>query len=381
MNILIDQAGFGNKGAELMFCSVVEVIKKRYPDAKIFAHKTDVLGSGKEFCTENGINYAVSGLRARIIYYLCKLALRLKLVRPKLERNFTLNSKIDIIIDAGGFRFGDQWRHRASTARRMRRYYNSFRKNCKMIFLPQSFGPFNDKYSIKTAKIALKHVSLVYARETSSLDYLKQIAPEKLKIDFKRDFTILHKFDSMPYALTKGDYIVFVINSKMITHLGKQEVDYVGYISELIKDLIAKGEKVVLLNHAGAGDKKICVDVQQRTGLDVPIISNIRAMQIKNVIGGAKLLVSSRYHGVVSGIVQRVPTFCTSWSHKYNELLSSFEISDNLLELTDIDAAKQKLSDALTNPQKYITKPEILEREKSATEDMWKDIFAFIERS
>ncbi len=380
MKILIDQAGFINKGAELMLCSVVEKLKQQYPEAQLLIPQNEANKGRVEYCSEKNILPVRSGVINKLLISLYRACAKRNIISKNKARLFVHSSEVDVVIDAGGFRFGDQWKFNAIECWLIKRYYNSFRRNCKIIFLPQSFGPFKEKNSIKSVQTALKHAGLAYPREDVSMEYLKEVAPKSCKLELKRDFTLLHKHDTFLTGWLKDDnYVAVAVNQRMVTHSSLGEGTYIEFICKLIKTLHDKGEKIYLLNHEGVGDKRICEEINRRLNLSLPIMSDLRALQVKNIIGNAKLVVSSRFHGVVSGIVQRVPTFCTSWSHKYNELLSVYGLDNNILELNSADKSISKVLDALEHPQKYITKEAILEQERGSIEQMWQDIFAFIE--
>jgi colanic acid/amylovoran biosynthesis protein len=87
------------------------------------------------------------------------------------------------------------------------------------------------------------------------------------------------------------------------------------------------------LNHEGREDLDIINRVNSRLSQRCPVISDINALEVKRVIGAAKIVVSSRFHGAVSGLSQAVPTFCTGWSHKYLELLQDYKVPEHLLRV------------------------------------------------
>ncbi len=381
MNIFIDKVGFVNKGAELMLCSIADKVRERYPDAQIVLREREMTrGCGAEYCKHNNMLPVRWGAVAWAKFTLHNISKRLNPDKCS-PLDFVHSSQVDVVIDAGGFRFGDQWNHGALRHLRISQYYSSFGRKCKVVFMPQSFGPFAKDSSKRTIRAVLNHAGLIYSREEISLNYLRAVAPSGYKIGFKRDFTLLQKGVkvSLPESMKYGEYLLFIVNRKMITHSAAGQGGYLDFMSEVISHLKSRGEKIVLLNHEGAGDESICHLINEKVGGDLPIITNLNAMEVKGVIAGAKLLLSSRFHGVVSGIVQRVPTFCTSWSHKYNELLSVYQLDNNIVDINCAEQACEKFVDALDNPQKYITSEQNIERERASTKDMWSEIFNYIE--
>src|SRR5690606_21817430 len=97
MNILIDNAGFVNKGAELMLRSVMEKSKEKYPNG-ICAITPHSIG---------GV-YAKSIGEGLFIFQDKKILANL----PQTYRHkifYVKPSNIHMLRDAGGFQFSDQW--------------------------------------------------------------------------------------------------------------------------------------------------------------------------------------------------------------------------------------------------------------------------------
>src|SRR5690606_25366184 len=80
-------------------------------------------------------------------------------------------SEIDIVIDAAGFAYSDQWG--VSNCRELSSSSKIWKKNnTKFIMLPQALGPFENEEIQKYVKIWAKNADLVFAREADSYQYL-----------------------------------------------------------------------------------------------------------------------------------------------------------------------------------------------------------------
>ena len=108
------------------------------------------------------------------------------------------------------------------------------------------------------------------------------------------------------------------------------------------------------------------------------VLSGLSGIDCKAVIARAKLVVSSRFHGVVSGLVEGVPTLSTSWSHKYDELLKEHGRPGNALDVLDVDGSVAKACDALEHPEEYVSAPGCAERVRGCVLAMWDEIFATV---
>ena len=290
--------------------------------------------------------------------------------------------QIDVVLDAGGFQFGDQWGHTQASVNAITRYYSAFsKKGRKIIFLPQAFGPFKQEISQKMMKTVYGFADVLYAREQVSYDFLKELFPEGGKIHLCPDFTCLSENKSRRNVVLPGGCVLIVPNAKMITHTNSEvSSNYLSFLNEVVAFLLNRNEKVVLLNHEGEDDELLLEKINANLPERLLLLSNMDALEVKRIIGSAKLLISSRFHGVVSGLTQCIPTLCTSWSHKYNELLKEHGCSNNALDINDVENAKAIIADALENPKEHTTKTGCMDNILSQVDAMWKTVFSMIER-
>ena len=86
-----------------------------------------------------------------------------------------------------------------------------------------------------------------------------------------------------------------------------------------------------------------------------------------------------RFHSQLE-LNQQVPTLCTSWNHKYEELLNDFEVPGNILNTTNSNKFNTKIEDALSNPVAYTPNQEVISSLKLLTTDMWTNIIAALKR-
>ncbi|MGJ5642469.1 polysaccharide pyruvyl transferase family protein [Formosa sp. S-31] len=372
MNVLIDNAGFVNKGAELMLFAVKAKIKNSYPNTK-FVIRERIASISLEQIKQEGF-YVLKNLDSgkykmipdRFTHFL-------GLIRP---------SNIDLVLDAGGFQFSDLWENRyaekGNTNDVIREYYRKLKsKGAKIVFLPQAFGPFNEKLSRERIEIIHEYADLMYARDNTSLKYLTDIVGVSSKIKLASDFTNLYK-PSVPLVnlLPQGEYIGIIPNQKMITHTDSSvSNNYFDFLLKLCNKLVENGEKIVLLNHEGKGDFEIIKKLNSKLPEKVITLTDLNAAEVKAVISRFKLLVSSRFHGVVSGLSQGIPTFCTGWSHKYEELLNDYQVKNNYLPINSFSESFAKLSSVLEGKNSnHIQSKEIIDKLKENVDNMWTDI-------
>ncbi|MEI6946697.1 polysaccharide pyruvyl transferase family protein [Paraflavisolibacter sp. H34] len=370
MNILIDNANFVNKGAELMLRSVIKESKKKHPGSRfvITPHS-----AGGNYAKPIGEGLFIYQRRKLFNYFPKSLLDKLYFVKP---------SKIDVLLDAGGFQFSDQWlgMYSAASNKKLEQYYKSLKENgTKLIFLPQAFGPFTHQLSIERMKIVFKYADVLFAREKVSYNYLVELFGENKKVILKPDFTNLLK-PAVPTAKLVEDrkYVCVVPNYRMVTETSKEvSSQYLSFITKLCQYFVDRGEQLILLNHEGIGDEEIINKIQEGLSSEVLKLNNLNALEVKAVIGKMKLLVSSRFHGVVSGLSQQVCTFCTGWSHKYAELMADYQVPENLLDINDFASCQLKMEEALGNPRSvHHVSSEVIKSLEQKSQEMWKLVWA-----
>lgn len=371
IKVLIDNAGFNNKGAELMLQSVVQQIKAVAPKVRIIV-PNEVFYENLNYCQRYNIlplNLVYGGRKKKIKRFIYSNLLN----KPW----FVTPDQIDVVLDAGGFQFSDQWIVSKSMLAEKKRYYASFtKKNRKIIFLPQAFGPFERPLTKQLMQVAYNAADLIYAREPESYRYLKSLFPEDTIIKISPDFTCLSKYYGPKTVDIPNGFVILIPNVRMITHTSQDvSTNYFHFLYEISEYLIGKGESLVLLNHEGEDDLKLLLDLNHRLSKKTLLLSSLDALEVKRIIGEAKLLISSRFHGVVSGLTQGIPTLCTSWSHKYHELLKEHGCEDNVLYINDDTRSKQILDDALDNPSKYSSKEGCGSFVRTKAIQMWDEIW------
>lgn len=380
MYIQIDNAGFYNKGAELMLQAVIQRLSQEDSLQPKF-----VAGTG---CTApDNLRIRKAGLYQipkfyRFHYRLDKLLPQFALEPYGLAKEESVNA----IIDAGGFQFGDQWSYGYSkeSNKALCQYYRKYKnQGAKIIFLPQAFGPFTNPLALERIKLVFDHADIIYAREKVSYQYLMEIFGENEKIKLAPDFTNMVEPLASPSLLKQIKGGVCLIPNARMTDKTDESVanSYEDFLHKTAELILSKNEYLILLNHEGPGDWQLIQNIKAQFPNhqeQITALNNLNALEVKAVIGNCKLLITSRFHGLVSGLNQQVPTLCTSWNHKYEELLNDYVVSDNILDTTDKKSYISKIDNALTKPKDYTPKPETINQLKNKTEKMWQEILQMI---
>lgn len=371
MFIEIKGIGIPNKGAELMLISIKEAILNA--DAKYAVEpSTDYLARAR-FGLYQTTHAVVRGF---------DLSWLISLIPSKLLQKFGVvrDRDLQVIIDASGFAYGDYWGI-AKAKRRLMRPMAKFKRDGKLVvLLPQAFGPFTDSRMRSGMMRIVSQADLIYARDSVSLQHLNSILPGKAKK--APDFTNLVKGYVPDGFKSRSLDVCFIPNQKVIES-AKQSSDsgYIDIFAQAMRVCIDLGKKPVLMVHEGKSDRTLAEKITRKLGGNIEIIEEESPLALKGIISRCELVVSSRFHGLVSSLSQGVPAIGLGWSHKYHELFSDYGVREYSLTLE-----KQCLSDSLRNiltssleysrVKALVLEHAQIERQKSLA--MWKEVNAAI---
>lgn len=338
MIIEISGVGFHNMGAELMLVAATDQLRT-------WDRVDDV-----------AVGFRV-GSRAQRRHVGCAAIVRLDSVRhPWANRIVTTGAtliptrlleaggmykpdRVAAVVDASGFAFGDQWGPEPS--RRMARLFGAYARDGKpVVMLPQAFGPFQKPEVAAAARAALEHAVLIFARDAESRSHLSGLGLRGPVIEIAPDFTNLVE----PVAERFESPTVIVIpNARMIDMEGKVAAsEYLAFLRACMTAALAADCRVLVMAHE-ALDLEYASRLSAEFGDSVSLYQIDDAVRAKAMVGGATLVVSSRYHGLVNALSQCVPAIGTSWSHKYGQLFDDYACPDALWEVNDPASTERSL--------------------------------------
>lgn len=374
-HVFVDGVGFNNKGAWMMLEAIVQAVRSRVPHAVI----TIPFGEfyvNSEWCLKHQIlpllkTGNANNLKERLYRFVARipgLRGRIPVLTP---------SDIDLVLDAAGYKYSDKFGKMTDDRIQSElRYYQSFNKEGrKIILLPQAFGPFDSEMQVKRMKTLCTQFDLIFAREEVSFQNMIELLGPSSSIRMAPDFTCLyHPSDSE--LLPTGKYAVVIPNTRMMISTEKHISNaYLNFLLAVIRHLSDRGLSVVLLNHEGLGDSRIIKTLSTLSKVPVVVRDKMTACGCKSIISKATIVLSSRFHGAVSGLTSGVPTLCTSWSHKYQELVKDLGVSGNCVDVSDKEGVCRIIDDVLHEPNKYTVCEERLRRLRHDVIEMWHLIF------
>jgi polysaccharide pyruvyl transferase WcaK-like protein len=380
MLIEIRRAGFVNKGAELMLYAVMQKVLERYPDATL------VMAPTPKNASQPFDKLAKQGFypKAWLWRYGIQWGDFASLLPKKLQEMYglILDKDIDVVLDAAGFSYSDQWgvdssKELANSSRRWKKI------GTKVILLPQALGPYQNPNIQAYTKTWTENVDLVFPREADSYKYLTEIVGEQEKIKLYPDFTNLVKGELPDGYDSKNLRVAIIPNYRMIDKTNKKESSaYLAFMIQCTDYLVKQGEKPFILVHEGANDAMLAEQISKAVG-GIPIVKETDPIKIKGIIGTCDATIGSRFHGLVSALSQGVPSLATGWSHKYERLFEDYEFNEGVISvLASEDVIKTKI-DLITQPEKAeVLKAKLSEKSeklKLLSEEMWALVFGVMD--
>ncbi|MDR2039818.1 MAG: polysaccharide pyruvyl transferase family protein [Bacteroidales bacterium] len=381
MKIQIDGTGTVNKGAELMLYAILQEIERKYPDAEVLYNS---IGEKRSYI-QTSLNFKIRPFVEKVLPVLNRIKIPGILYRLSIPCSLVTNKYpvkgLDVVLDAGGFQFSDQWKRSDFDLLLWERYYRKLKEQgTKIILLPQAFGPFETIYGKKMAKMISTYADIIFAREKISYKYLINTGVDKNKTKSYPDFTALVEgIFPKQYESLKGG-VCIIPNKRMIDKGIISQKDYLSIICLMIGIIRNNGKTPFLLNHEGQQDTRLCEAINTQLKIPLAIVDQLTALEVKGVISQSYLVISSRFHGVASALNSGVPCLATSWSHKYEELFKDYHQSDCILDLIHPETMLKKVENFLSekthndvSEKLKAIKPIILEK----NEKMWNVVWDF----
>ena len=209
----------------------------------------------------------------------------------------------------------------------------------------QALGPFKTQPNRMLAKIVLPRLAAVCARGARTREHLDSLKLTNVTNVADLAFS-LDESGTLPPAVVKalneiGDSFIVVMPSSVVRGLYEATgADYVSAVATLIREIReATGLGVVIAPHSyrvghpegRMNDGPVCQQVAACFSDDPKVVGideDLSAGELRHLIGRAEVLVTSRFHAMISGLSTCTPTVVVGWSHKYREVLDDFGLAE-----------------------------------------------------
>ncbi len=382
----------GNMGVSALMEGSIKCILNRWPDAEI-----TLLGAGYE---PQQYNLLVSDRQIRIqtipirfskdvflpyhflgfLRYgiLAKVLPGSRVREALLDRNpyFRALYDADLVVDiTGGDSFSDIYGMKRFITGFLRKWLAKiFRK--RLVFLPQTYGPFKRWLTKRMARGILDYADVIYSRDCNGIDYVKRLLKNKntdQKIKFVPDVGfILDPRRPRNGAISsleeiKAANMVLVglnISGLVARHSNATEnmfnlhVDYLALINSVIELLMRYRRTVVLLvPHVVASpesedsrddathkrgyeqsDATACRNVYNQTvdkynGRIFLVDGHYDHKETKYIIGLCDFFIGSRMHACIAALSQCIPALGLAYSKKFTGVFESVGLQEMVVDL------------------------------------------------
>lgn len=217
----------------------------------------------------------------------------------------------------------------------------------KLIVMPQTIGPFTNKFVKKAAHYILKGAHKVYVRD---LVYAKML--EKLGVDYTFNYDVSYYMNpkSVNYEVKKNS---IGINVSGLTYYnnyrnlaGKFEY-YKELIIRLINSFQTKGIPVYLVPHTYnyhvpeinsddlQASKDIYNSLQNKDNIFV-LDEDLNAPELKYIISQFDFFIGTRMHANFAAIFTKTPVFGLAYSYKFSGSFDLYGLNNNYSSVIDI---------------------------------------------
>lgn len=257
----------------------------------------------------------------------------------------TLSSPPDLVLYCCGFIFGDFW-PTAWIAGLAEDFEILRARGCRLVLMPQSFGPFSDPEKAHAVKRALVSAASVYARDASSFAHLSSLGAD-IRAVSSCDYTSV--LTASEPASEKKNQLCIVPNIKIAEAFGEQAVaPYLEQLRAMAEVMRHRtGCKVVVLTHTLAKDRAIAARLTDVLSDMTPrAVSPQTAQEARSQIAESRFVISSRFHALVNALSLGVPCLAVGWTHKYEGIIALYEQHAGLVQPGD-KSAGQRAAEAI----------------------------------
>lgn len=234
----------------------------------------------------------------------------------------------------------------------------------RLVFLPQTYGPFAGKASAAMAGFLLRHSSDVIARDKKSREVARQLmgaSAAERKVYLCPDVAFgLAAIEPDVAAITpplpeRSESVLVGLNVSGLLYMGGYtgdnmfglQCDYPRFIESLIRELL-NHQKVHLLliphtfGSAGENDRDACRKVydslhdQAKDRLHL-LESEHDQNEIKWLIGQCDFFLGSRMHACIAALSQSVPAVGLAYSRKFAGVFEVVGVEESVLDMTQME--------------------------------------------
>lgn len=244
-----------------------------------------------------------------------------------------------------------------------------------IVFLPQTIGPFNTRVGKAVARTSLRQASIVFARDTQSAAYSKEMARP---VDFAATDLVFALDAPGP---TSDDTFDIMFNVSGLLWFADDHVDSGVYRRECEKfvlESIGAGRDVTLMAHvvhspSGNDDVDACRELSRRLeerGVIVRVVVPDDLQAARTSLAASNIVVGARMHACLNALSVGTPAIPWAYSRKFVPLLgdlgwrlavdlrsdsSAAESTVSLIGSTDWEVEKKNVAEIRLTAERRLT--------------------------
>ena len=389
MNIFIAGHYNLNNGDRAVLEATLKVLDEECPDARIVVSAyapEKIKAEGRYKCIGWPIKDSTN--MSRLYQSLCKFIdphIAGRIVASFLKKNYVEElKKADIVLFSGGHHFTDIL-GKSTYFKLLSNLIFPIMYNKKVILLPQSIGPTNDKRILNINSRTLNKVNYIAFRDSSSKGYIEEnhiSAPASYVPDIVYCLPALHKKHNMPDDTLRVGVALYC----NYPAAKKQLFDYVA--CELIKTLQLLIDKrnarisIIPMEIKGTkSDDRVFasriidgVDAKFRENITICEAESDKITDTVSLFGENDIILAFKTHSVVFSAISHVPLIAIAYHPKSIEFMNEMSLAEYAINDKDIEAERlyMMIDEALNNSETIVSK------EIKAVSKNIKDIRDFI---
>lgn len=210
----------------------------------------------------------------------------------------------------------------------------------------QALGPFRSPVNRTLARLVLPRLRAVCARGDATEQHLAGLHLRNVRPAADLAFTMHMPAD----ALVRNDRSTVGLAPSAVVkgYCDGAGLDYVALVAGLADHLVDAGHDVVVFPHSSRrrvtggrmDDRPVTRAVHAASPRTRLVDDPLGPVQLRGLIAGLDLLVTSRFHAMVSALATTTPVLVIGWSHKYAEVLDEFGLEGCVADWREADAAQ-----------------------------------------
>ena len=361
-NIVITGGELFNKGAQSMTFTVVDELKKRFPEKEIYLFSGGDYKRDKSEKRQYNFNILPLGpwICLRKLYPFFKPFIKNKHYSNEVERELTeVIKNTKFVVDISGYNLSSQFGAKSSYSYLLR--VKLFKKYDVPIYIfPQSIGPFDYKFPYKVVldrmiSSTLSYPEIILPRENHGYELLKKHGLNNVEknvdtVFYQDELELANIYNDIPKLNVpeiKENSVAIVPNSKVLRHNFGNDIDEI--YEAILEYLIDRNKNIYTFRHSFE-DMDFCRRIYN-LAKDYNKINLLKddfsAIELYKLLDKFDYIVGSRYHSVVHSYKNQTPALIIGWAVKYKELSKMFDQENycfDIRENLNIDEIINKLN-------------------------------------